>query len=150
MELRLPLHVGDWVDFLVHPHDNMDCDGVYIVDSQIPGRTPARPRPGRRGASCEGAAGRVDALGAAQQASFEGCEWEPASGSQPLGVNSASHSTSNPAMPNFTMIICFVARPVPWLVPRNGRPLGGSLHVDGRPRLLLFEAGQHRTNETGF
>ena len=43
MELRLPLHVGDWVDFLVHPHDNMDCDGVYIVDSQIwqdPGETP--------------------------------------------------------------------------------------------------------------
>ena len=43
VELRLALGVGDWVDFLVHPRANMDCDGVYIVDMQLwqdPGDAP--------------------------------------------------------------------------------------------------------------
>jgi hypothetical protein len=35
VELRLALGVGDWVDFLVHPRANMDCDGVYVVDMQL-------------------------------------------------------------------------------------------------------------------
>ncbi len=33
--MKMPLHAGDMVDFLVHPHANMDCDGVYIVDIQF-------------------------------------------------------------------------------------------------------------------
>ena len=43
VELRLALGVGDWVDFVVHPRSNMDCDGVYIVDMQLwqdPGDAP--------------------------------------------------------------------------------------------------------------
>ena len=35
VEVKVPLHVGDLVDFLVDPHTNMDCDGVYIVDMQF-------------------------------------------------------------------------------------------------------------------
>ena len=35
VELKMPLHVGDVVDFTVDPHTNMDCDGVYIVDMQF-------------------------------------------------------------------------------------------------------------------
>ncbi|CAL8462880.1 g2414 [Coccomyxa elongata] len=35
VEMKMPLHAGDMVDFLVHPHANMDCDGVYIVDIQF-------------------------------------------------------------------------------------------------------------------
>ena len=35
VEVKVPLHAGDVVDFMVHPHGNMDCDGVYIVDMQF-------------------------------------------------------------------------------------------------------------------
>ena len=35
VELKMLLHVGDIVDFIVDPHTNMDCDGVYIVDMQF-------------------------------------------------------------------------------------------------------------------
>lgn len=35
VEMKLALHAGDLVDFIVHPHTNMDCDGIYIVDVQI-------------------------------------------------------------------------------------------------------------------
>jgi hypothetical protein len=35
VEIKLNMHAGDLVDFVVHPHANMDCDGVYIVDMQF-------------------------------------------------------------------------------------------------------------------
>lgn len=35
VEVKLKMHAGDLVDFVVHPHANMDCDGVYIVDMQF-------------------------------------------------------------------------------------------------------------------
>lgn len=35
VEMKVPLHAGDILDFIVHPRSNMDCDGIYIVDIQI-------------------------------------------------------------------------------------------------------------------
>jgi hypothetical protein len=35
MEFVLDLHVGDLVDFIAHPRENQDCDGVYLVDIQV-------------------------------------------------------------------------------------------------------------------
>ncbi|KAK9907269.1 hypothetical protein WJX75_000339 [Coccomyxa subellipsoidea] len=35
VEMKVPLHAGDILDFIVHPRSNMDCDGIYIVDVQI-------------------------------------------------------------------------------------------------------------------
>ena len=50
VEFRFALHVGDLVDFVVHPRENHDCDGVYVVDMQLwqvghPWRRKLSPKP---------------------------------------------------------------------------------------------------------
>jgi hypothetical protein len=34
MEFTFDIDVGDVVDFIAHPRENQDCDGVYLVDIQ--------------------------------------------------------------------------------------------------------------------
>ena len=35
LEWRLPVHVGDTIDFVLDPRTNHDCDGLYLVNMQI-------------------------------------------------------------------------------------------------------------------
>ena len=35
VELPVALHRGDFVDFIVHPRANHDCDGVFMIDVQV-------------------------------------------------------------------------------------------------------------------